>query len=245
MLPPMTSDNKPDESAQSVERPTIAHIAPFIAWLFIAHMMGDPDGWKYAVRSAVCLGLLLWLRPWRWYPPLNIRNIPLALAVGIAVCVVWVIGETEWLHRTAPWLYEFYGKWAVLPLGEMREPLTEFPYSPENSGWPLTLVRIAGSALVIGVIEEFFWRGWLYRWMLARNFLRVDPATYDRFAFLAVALVFGLEHQEWLAGWAAGLAYGWLYLKTRDIWAATIAHAVTNALLGWYVVYAEAYWFWS
>jgi uncharacterized protein len=237
----MSDEAKPN----SIEWPTIAHVVPFIAWLFIAHMLGDPDGWKYAVRSVVCLGLFIWMRPWRWYPRLNVRNIPLALVIGVAVCVAWVIGESSWLQRTAPWLYEIYGTWAVMPFGEMREPMTEFPYSPANSGWPLTLVRIAGSALVIGVIEEFFWRGWLYRWMLSRNFLTVDPGTYDRFAFFAVALVFGLEHQEWLAGWFAGIAYGWLYLRTRDIWAAAIAHAVTNALLGWYVVHADAYWFWG
>jgi len=240
-----TSSPNATPAAPSLERPTLAHVVPFVAWLFIAHMLGDPDGWKYAVRSVACLGLFLWLRPWRWYGPLNPRNIPLAIAVGVGVCVVWVIGETPWLQRVAPWLHEAYGRWGIMPLGELREPLTAFPYAPENAGWPLTLVRIAGSALVIGIIEEFFWRGWLYRWMQGRNFLLVSHDAYDRFAFFGVAFVFGLEHKEWLAGMAAGLAYAWLYIKTRDIWAAALAHAVTNALLGWYVVETGAYWFWG
>ena len=230
---------------ESTERPTLAHVIPFVAWLFIAHMLGDPEGWKYAVRSAVCVGLMFWLRPWRWYPRLEWKNVPLALGVGVAVFVAWVAGESAFVRERLPLVYEWYGKWAVLPLGEMREPLTEFPYSPENTGWPLTLVRIAGSALVIGIIEEFFWRGWLYRWMLGRNFLKVDPGTYDRFVFIAVAVVFGLEHKEVVAGAVAGLAYGWLYLRTRDLWAAALAHALTNGLLGWYVIWADAYWFWS
>jgi len=83
------------------------------------------------------------------------------------------------------------------------------------------------------------------RWMMGRNFLKVDPAMRDRVAFVAVAVVFGLEHNEWLAGFIAGLAYGWLYVRTRDIWAAAIAHAITNFVLGWYVIWADAYWFWS
>ncbi len=230
---------------ENLERPTLAHIVPFIAWLFVAHMLGDPEGWKYAVRSAICLGLFVWLRPWRWYGRLDLKNIPLAMVVGFAVLVIWVIGETPWLQSVAPWLYELYGKWGILPFGEMREVQTEFPYAPGATGWPLTLIRIAGSAFVIGIIEEFFWRGWLYRWMLGKNFLKVDPGTYDRFVFLTVALVFGLEHKEWLAGFGAGLAYAWLYLKTRDIWATALAHALTNFLLGWYVIWADAYYFWS
>lgn len=241
----MNQDTSTAHQGESVERPTIAHVIPFVAWLFIAHFLGDPDGWKYAVRSAVCLGLLFWLRPWQWYPRIEWKNVPLALAVGVGVFVMWVIGETTWLQRVAPGIHALYGKWAVMPLGEMREPLTEFPYSPEQTGWPLTLVRLAGSSLVIGVIEEFFWRGWLYRWMLGRNFLKVDPATRDRFVFVAVALVFGLEHTEWLAGWITGLVYCWLYVRTRDIWAAALAHALTNALLGWYVIQTGAYWYWS
>lgn len=229
----------------NTERPTLAHVAPFIAWLFIAHMLGDPEGWKYAIRSAVCLGLFIWLRPWRWYPRLNPRNLPLAGAVGIAVLIAWVIGETPWMAQHLPLVHELYVKYGILPLGEMREPMTSFPYAPDATGWPLTMTRILGSAFVIGIIEEFFWRGWLYRWMQGRNFLKVDHGAYERIAFFAVAFVFGLEHKEWLAGFAAGLAYGWLYIRTRDIWATALAHALTNFALGWYVLWADAYQFWS
>ena len=46
------------------------------------------------------------------------------------------------------------------------------------------------------------------------------------------------------AGFLAGLAYGLLFLRTRDIWAACIAHASTNLALGFYVL-ATGHWeFW-
>jgi len=230
---------------ESVERPTLAHVVPFVAWLFIAYVMGDPDGWKYAVRSAVCLGLLVWLRPWQWYPRMQVRNVPLAVVVGVGVCWAWIVGESHWVREHLPALHDVYVRYGILPWGELREPDIGLGYTPEATGWPLTLVRIAGSALAIGVIEEFFWRGWLYRWMLGRNFLKVDPGTFERYAFFGVAAVFAVEHKEWLGGFVAGVAYGWMYVKTRDIWAVALAHAITNALLGWYVIEAGAYWFWS
>ncbi len=66
----------------------------------------------------------------------------------------------------------------------------------------------------------------------------------DLTRFLMVAAVFGIEHQEWLAGFLAGLAYGWMYVRTRDIWAVSLAHAVTNLLLGFYVIRTGAWQFW-
>lgn len=117
-------------------------------------------------------------------------------------------------------------------------------YAPSVCGWPLALVRLAGSAFVISVAEEFFWRGFLYRWIQNVDFLKVDPGRLAWPAFLGTAALFGAEHTEWLAGILCGLAYGALYVRSRDIWAVAIAHAVTNLLLGLYVFAVGAYQFW-
>ena len=117
-------------------------------------------------------------------------------------------------------------------------------YAPSVCGWGIALLRLAGSAFVISVIEEFFWRGFLYRWIQKIDFLDIDPGKLALPAFLATAAIFGAEHTEWLAGILCGLAYGYLYVKTRDIWAACIAHVTTNLLLGVYVLVFGAYQFW-
>ena len=106
------------------------------------------------------------------------------------------------------------------------------------------MIRLLGSAVVIAPIEEFFWRGFLYRWLLAKDFLVVSLSTFRPGLFLLVALAFGFEHDRWLAGLVAGLIYGALILRTRDIWAACVAHAITNFLLGLYVLATGAYGFW-
>lgn len=202
-----------------------------------------PPAWAYAIRSALCLGLLLFLRPWRWYAPPAWRHFPLAMLVGIGVFVVWVGLEHPAAARLGP-VQELYLKWGVRPFGELRPELTTTPYAPEISGWPLAIVRILGSGLVIAIIEEFFWRGFLYRWVFGGDFTKVDPSRFSAVPFFGVALVFGVEHMEWLAGIIAGIAYGWLYLRTRDLWSAIFAHALTNLLLGIYVVMTGQYWFW-
>jgi hypothetical protein len=40
------------------------------------------------------------------------------------------------------------------------------------------------------------------------------------------------------------LAYGWLYLRTGNLWTAVVAHGITNALLGAWVLITGAWQFW-
>jgi CAAX prenyl protease-like protein len=223
-----------------------AHVLPFGAWIALMHFLDLPQlpaAWAYAIRSTVCLGLLFYFRPWRWYAPPAWRYFPLGIVVGVGVLIVWVAPEHPAMARFGA-LQEWYVKWGILPLGDGRPAMTARPYAPEVCGWFLTIIRILGSGLVIGVIEEFFWRGFLYRWMFGGDFRLVDPGRFARVPFFAVALVFALEHREWLAGLIAGVAYGWLFIRTRDIWSVAFAHAVTNLLLGVYVVSTEQYQFW-
>ena len=228
------------------DNPTWAHVLPFAAWIALMHLLDVPQlspAWAYALRSVLCLGIFCFFRPWRWYGRPVWRHFPLSALVGVGVLVAWVGLE----HPAAAHLgfvQELYLKWGVRPLGELREPMERLPFAPETCGWPLALVRILGSGLVIGVIEEFFWRGFVYRWMFGGDFTKVDAGRFAATPFFAVAVIFGLEHMEWLAGIVAGLAYGWLYIKTRDIWSVAFAHALTNLLLGGYVIAMGQYQFW-
>lgn len=224
--------------------PLLAHVVPFVAWIAVLHFLDVPQlkpSWQYAVRAAVGALLLVIYQPGRWYPRLHAYNLPLALIVGVGVFLIWVLPESP----LAPaWLREPYLRWAVRPWGEFRNPIEAAPYAPSVCGWPLTLIRLFGSGLIIPIIEEFFWRGFMARWVMGGDFWRHDAGQIDFTRFLMVAAVFGIEHQEWLAGFLAGLAYGWMYMRTRDIWAVCLAHAVTNLLLGFYVIRTGAWQFW-
>jgi hypothetical protein len=104
--------------------------------------------------------------------------------------------------------------------------------------------RIAGAALVVPLMEELFWRSFLQRWVQQHDFLALDPARIGLKALLIASALFAVEHLQWLAGLVAGLAYGWLYIRTRNLWAPIVAHAVTNGLLGADVVATGRWSFW-
>jgi membrane protease YdiL (CAAX protease family) len=230
------------------DAPTWAHVAPFALWLALMSGLGDPTGGKYAIRTVAGAALLIAVRPWRWYGPLRLRNVPLALAVGLAIFIVWVGLESDAVRAAAPGLAVFYEKFLVGPLpggfGNLREPLAAYPYLPSVTGWPLFAVHMFGTSVVIAIVEEFFWRGFLYRWLCGRNFLDVAVTRMDTPMWLATAALFGVEHAEWFAGIVCGLAFAWIVLRTGDIWAAILAHGVTNFLLGLYVLRTDSWWFW-
>jgi hypothetical protein len=237
-----------------------AHAAPFVAWLLIMQVAGQWLGWSwsYLLQVVVCTTLFLILRPWRWYTPPNLRHLPLALAVGILVFVVWILPEMAWSEAYPGFRLFYFKAFVNLPPGgplpdyldgttlrHLAWPTPEFTLNaPYLIGWPLTLVRLAGSAFVIAVIEEFFWRGFLYRWLIGREFRLIGLREFDLQAFLIMVALFGVEHDRWLVGMLAGAAYGGLVLLTGSLWPAVVAHVVTNYLLGLYVLASGNYGFW-
>jgi len=242
------------------------HVVPFAVWVGVILLLQglEHEGlcprwlypWSYAAKSAVCAALFVWLKPWRFYSALQGRHALCALGLGAAVAVVWILPETPWAGRIAPGFQDFYHRWMILMPGVLPDYFDPsfFPalppghrslaYSPEQAGWWLTVSRLAGSACVIAVIEEFFFRGFFYRWLRKGEFWSVPLNVFDAQAFWIVVAVFGFEHDRWFAGVLAGAVYGWLAVRTGDIWAAALAHGVTNFLLGVYVVASRQYGFW-
>lgn len=102
------------------------------------------------------------------------------------------------------------------------------PYAPEVCGWMLTLAKLAASAFVIPVAEELFFRRWL-----------VDFA-----GFWWMVVLFAVEHGErWHVGAITGVVYG-LLAKRLGLFAAIVAHVVTNLVLGLYVIQCGQWQFW-
>ena len=257
---------KGSAKAKAMTLATVRHTLPFFLWIgimLIAHAMhltpgsgseiADSlnlisDANMYTVRTVLCVIVLLILRPWRYYGALQKKNILPAIGIGLAVFVLWVGFETEIFKKIAPGLADLYERWCVDPFGspgKLREISADpSPYAPAVCGWAQTIARLLGSALVISVIEEFFWRGYLLRTVKTPDFLDLDVGYYHPTTFFAVAIVFGLEHAEVLVGAITGVIYGFLYIKTRDIWAASIAHITTNLALGIYVLATDKWYFW-
>jgi CAAX prenyl protease-like protein len=73
----------------------------------------------------------------------------------------------------------------------------------------------------------------------------VRPGEAGTRALLVSALLFGLGPHLWFASLLAGIAYGWLYMHTGNLWTAIAAHTVTEAVLGAWVLLTGSWQFWQ
>jgi hypothetical protein len=93
-------------------------------------------------------------------------------------------------------------------------------------------------------LEEVFYRSFIYRYVAKADFLSVPLNRFLPGSFVLTALMFGLSHNEWIAGILCGAAYHWLVLRKNRLGDAMTAHAITNFLLGAWVVWRGAWHFW-
>jgi CAAX prenyl protease-like protein len=226
-----------DDEGGWLGRPATARILPFalyLAFIAIADLCerlgwsAEALRWLYPAKIAAVTVALLAYR--RHYSELAWRGLHgckavTAGAVGVLVLVLWIGLDASWMH---------VGQAAGFD-----------PTGPDGRiNWLLVGVRIAGAALVVPVMEELFWRSFLLRWLERQNFLNVYPAGVGMKSFIVTVILFGVEHNQWLAGMAAGVAYNLLYMRTGNLWTAVLAHAVTNGLLGVWVVSTASWSYW-
>lgn len=200
--------------------------------LGLEHQMGVPPQVGYPLRTAVTLlVLLLFARPYISLRPQQ----PLAsAAIGVAVFAIWIAPDALLGYRHH-WLFEnpLTGTAGGAPPADLQRDLF------------FLCVRAAGSTLLVPVIEELFWRAWLMRWLIDRDFEKVPLGAYLPSAFWITAILFASEHGPyWEVGLAAGVIYNWWMIRTRSLADCILAHAVTNGVLAIYVVTAGAWRYW-
>jgi hypothetical protein len=217
------------------DRATLAYIAPFLVFvgcLAVKAVLHPAAHWYYPAQF---LAVLLTLGFVSW-PILSFRAaFPLAsIGVGIAVFLIWIGPDVLWGYRHH-WLFENAITGAAVS--------SIAPALRQNVVF--VLLRVAASVALVPVLEELFWRGWLMRWLIDQDFLKVPLGTYARNAFWIVAVLFATEHGPyWEVGLAAGIVYNWWMVRTRNLADCMLAHAVTNGLLAVYVLTAGQWQYW-
>ena len=221
-----------------------ARVAPFIIFVLLTAAQGKcgPASayWFYFAKTLVGAWLILEIRPlvaeMRWAFSWE------ALLVGIGVFAVWVGISGEWTTQNSLWVKLGISSPPKNPAAAWN-PNEQFG-SGSALAWFFVAVRILGSTFIVPPIEEIFYRSFLYRYIAKPDFQSVPLNKFLPVPFLATAAVFGFSHNEWLAGIVCGAAYQWLVIRKDRLGDAMTAHAITNFLLGAWIVWKGAWQFW-
>ena len=236
------------------QRPWLTFLLPFIVYMVAGsfepappHATGiEVDNWfglrfehypvVYTIKLVLTIAAMLFVVPgYRQFP---FRISPLAIGVGVVGVVLWIaLAQLDFEDRLVDWLGPESTIVGLLGLGPRPayNPLEQLVAAPAWA-YAFLIVRFAGLAGVVPVIEEFFLRGFLMRVVVNEKWWGVPFGVVTPAAVAVGTLVPVLYHPEKLAALVWFSLVTWLMVRTKNIWDCVAAHAVTNLLLGIYVV---------
>jgi len=187
------------------------------------------------LRVIVLMGVLLGFSR-KEIAGLRVRHWVTSIALGIGVFALWVGPDLFLPAWRDNWLF------SNGLTGRVEGTLPE----PARSDLMVLVLRSMRAVILVPIVEELFWRGWLPRWLdRMEDFRQVPLGQFSRAAFWLTALLFASEHGSmWDVGLAAGLLYNFWMRRTRSLGDLVLAHAVTNACLSAYVVLQGRWEYW-
>lgn len=211
--------------------PLLVRVIPFAVFAALTMLQGRfgdaSQYWMYVLKTVLGAWLL-------WLMRSHIKEMKWAFSweaavVGVAVFAAWV-----GLDGHYPLLAQRSGSFNPART-----------YGADSSmAWVFIGVRMIGSSLIVPPLEEIFYRSFIYRYLIQSEFLEIPLNRLVWKAFLIAGVVFGIGHYEWLPGILCAFAYQWLVLRKNRLGDAMTAHAITNFLLGIWVITRNAYRFW-
>ena len=221
------------------ERAYIGPFVLFLAFLLFSEFVGKLDAfsghwaiasskyWIFPLQALVC-GVILWrgrrsvtLSPWRGFG--------WAVVAGVLSLIVWIAPQA-WLGaglRNVGFDPAFFGS-------------SGSPY------WLNVTARLLRMVVIVPLVEELFWRGFLLRFLIKDDFETVPFGTFTWKSFSIVSVAFCFEHQmaDWPGALVTSVLYNLVAYRTRSLAACVVAHAVTNLGLGIYILRTGQFGFW-
>ena len=217
----------------------LAHTGPMLLFVFLlgvgnalmrpgaAFWLAAPEFWIYPTQTLLCGALLIYFR--RDYELQRWRRPAFAFGIGLLAFFVWIAQQ------------QFLG------FGERGDGFNPDLLAAEPAlYWATLALRFLRLVIVVPLVEEIFWRGFLLRYLIAEDFASVPVGTFSWISFSVVTLAFALSHA--MADWPAALVTGALYnivaYRTKSLTACIMSHAVTNFALGCWIVATKQWGFW-
>ncbi|MFT5699346.1 MAG: CAAX prenyl protease-like protein [Desulforhopalus sp.] len=220
----------------------LTYITPFALYLIFSQLLAKaPQNLYPLLYSGVVLltGLTtFYLLRKKNIIPIH-TNIWAGVLFGVIGIIAWILICGLQLEQS---LAEFLPGWlqpedrvAFNPFVAINDPLQQ---------WGFIGVRLLGLAVLVPVIEEIFWRGFLMRWIIDPDWENQALGRFTLSSFLWITLLFTLAHPEWFAAAVYCMLINGLMYWKKDLWNCVVAHATSNLLLGAYVLYAGAWELW-
>lgn len=186
------------------EDPTVALIFPFIIFMLSALLSdtaSETPALFYPLRALAMLAVLYYCR--RPILALVWKIDPIAVGAGLMIAAIWLFASPQ-----------------VEP--DWQEALYALP-APILALWIVS--RIIGTTLLVPVIEELFFRGYILSRFLNQG------STMMIIGFALSSGLFAAMHGRWVLAAIAGLIFAGLYARRERLSDPIVAHVVANGCI--------------
>jgi CAAX prenyl protease-like protein len=192
-----------------------------------APWLNSAEYWIYPAQTILCGGLLLWFR--REYNFHRLRQPLFSVSTAIFVFLLWISPQA---------FFGFESRTAGFNPDTFSASSAQY--------WTAVVLRFGRLVAVVPFMEEIFWRGFLLRFLVEEDFERIPFGSFSWFPFVAVTLAFGFSHSkaDWLAAFITGALYNGVAYRTKSLSSCVLTHAVTNLLLGLWIMKTKQWGFW-
>ncbi len=217
--------------------PTARYVGPFVAFLALLVLLRTlpvPD-LTGQILFVAAMALVIYFAAWP-VVDFKVQRLGSTLGLGVLVFLIWIGPDLLSSSYRHSWLFD--NSIVGHPTSGFSEAGREQP--------GVLLFRTLRAVLIVPIVEELFWRGWLMRWLISPRFQEVPLGTWSAQSFWIVAVLFASEHGSyWDVGLLAGVIYNWWMLRTRSLGDLILAHAVTNGCLCAYVIAFGKWEYWA
>jgi len=234
---------------------TLAHVVPFAAFMIfnlLSQFGGEALLWEhddapwyrhwpehlfYPLQTVACLGVLAFF--WKHYDFRWSGGVWIGAVAGLLGIAFWVLPTTlyDWWGMTGE-PEGFFEK--LSGLAPRKEGFDPGVFEEPTAYWTTLVLRFVRAVVVVALIEEIFWRGFLMRFLLDLdgNYWKVPFGKPAWISFVVVTLLFVLAHAP--IDYAGALVYGTLTygvaVWTKSLLACVVMHGVANATMGCYAL---------
>ena len=211
----------------SQNKPFIPYVFPFALFavcIYSGPILNIPQSIMYPIKTVLVASSLIFF--WNAYKQdIRFSFSWLPVIAGILVFFIWILPE---------------GTYPQIGNSEFNP----YKYASGYGVYVVIASRLIGAVLVVPLMEELFWRSFALRFAIKSDFKSVPLGQFSWFSFIFISILFGIEHQRWLVGIFAGMIYSGVLYRRKNLFDAILSHAITNSLLGMYVLSTHQWSFW-
>jgi uncharacterized protein len=206
-----------------------------------------PEQWMYPLQTIIVGAVLCFF--WKNYNFRPSKGILLGVVLGVVGIALWIL--PSYLYDALGYTEETVGSlkhFGFAPRDDGFDPSVLIPEFGVAGYWCSTTLRFLRAVMVVALVEELFWRGFLMRFLVDRDgdYWKVPFGKPQILSYLVTTGAFIFIHQpvDYLGAFLFGSLMYWLAVRTKSLAACVVMHGVANLLMGIYALRFSEFGLW-